>query len=391
MLKFTWKAFVFLLIVDVVRLGGFAEEISPEVMALGESVYLRPGLCSTCHMPDGKGNALIPPLAGSTFWVMGDPSNLINVVHYGVQGPIKVYGAIYDSAMPAQGGMLSTEELAAVLTYVRNSWGNRAGAISVEDIQAIVAETGERGEPWTVRELLKQGGPKPPFEYLPETLLTPAEDRAVIYRNFLKGGSKRSIGIGFPNGVNAAFDADLMQVSNLWRGDFINAGRNWDRRGGGITPPAGEDIVSLRRKRPFAALDSPNTDWPEYEKWDDPYDFSGYELDEQRNPTFAYQYGNVQVTDRLMSRKAGASSIVSRRLMLRSAEEVEGLYFLAAVGREIRKIDRLRFRIDGDFEIGFEAWSGAEPMIRQAGEYQELVLPVSGNGEATLINQYYKW
>jgi mono/diheme cytochrome c family protein len=55
--------------------------------------------------------------------------------------------------MPAMGAALSDEDLAAVLSYIRQSWGNKASAITPDQVKAIRAQVGNRSQPWTAEEL----------------------------------------------------------------------------------------------------------------------------------------------------------------------------------------------------------------------------------------------
>ncbi|HSF44529.1 MAG TPA: PVC-type heme-binding CxxCH protein [Chitinophagaceae bacterium] len=133
--------------------------IKPEVMAAGKEIYLRDGSCATCHQPDGKGlvAAGFPPLAGST-WVTGSEERLIKSVLKGLYGPIEVNGKKYPGQVPMTPfeGMLKDEEMASVLTYVRNSFGNKSApvtALKVKEVRAAVK--GKKGF-YTPEELLKQ-------------------------------------------------------------------------------------------------------------------------------------------------------------------------------------------------------------------------------------------
>jgi mono/diheme cytochrome c family protein len=115
----------------------------------GKAVFAREGACATCHQPDGKGlpGSGFPPLTG-TEWVLGNEDRLIKIVLKGLQGPIEVQGKKYSGQVPMTpfGGMLKDEEVAAVLTYVRNSFGNKAPAITPQKVttvrQAIKDKTG---------------------------------------------------------------------------------------------------------------------------------------------------------------------------------------------------------------------------------------------------------
>lgn len=114
--------------------------IDPAVMAVGKAQYL---ICGACHGQNGEGTALAPPLAGSE-WVKGPVSNLIRIQLRGLEGPIKVAGKEYNFP----GGMAALnyqtdEQIAAVLTYVRNSFGNKASAVSPDQVKALRSEVGK--------------------------------------------------------------------------------------------------------------------------------------------------------------------------------------------------------------------------------------------------------
>ncbi len=92
----------------------------------GKAVFQ--GTCSTCHMQDGAGMAgVFPPLAKSDF-LMADSNRAINIVLNGLTGPVKVNGVDFNGVMPPFTN-LPDHEIAAVLTYVRNSFGNKDGVV----------------------------------------------------------------------------------------------------------------------------------------------------------------------------------------------------------------------------------------------------------------------
>jgi len=114
--------------------------------------------CGACHAPEGQGQPIagIPPLAGSR-WVAGEPDRMIQIVLHGVMGPMEVNGKVYNSMMPAQGLVLSDDQLAAALTHVRSNWGNReTKPVTPEMIAAERERTAQRAAPWEAIELLKQ-------------------------------------------------------------------------------------------------------------------------------------------------------------------------------------------------------------------------------------------
>lgn len=112
--------------------------------------------CSACHGTDGKGatGGAFPPLAGSP-WVEGDPDRAVNVVLFGLHGPVNVAGKVYNLEMPPQGAVLPDDQIAAILTFVRSSWGNQAGPVTPELVKNLRAANRERTTMWTAEEILK--------------------------------------------------------------------------------------------------------------------------------------------------------------------------------------------------------------------------------------------
>ncbi len=112
--------------------------------------------CSACHGADGKGAAggQFPPLAGSP-WAVGDPARAIKIVLLGLNGPVEVNGKTYNLEMPPQGAAMTDDQIAAILTHVRSSWGNKDSAVTTDQVKAVRASLGNRTEHWTAAELLK--------------------------------------------------------------------------------------------------------------------------------------------------------------------------------------------------------------------------------------------
>jgi mono/diheme cytochrome c family protein len=128
-------------------------------IAAGKAIYMRDGYCNTCHQPDGKGleAAGFPPLAGSK-WVTGSEDRLIKLVMKGIYGPIEVNGKKYPGQVPMTpyAGMLNDQEMATVLTYVRNAFGNKAPAVTAEKVKQVRAAIKDKSGFYTPDELLKQ-------------------------------------------------------------------------------------------------------------------------------------------------------------------------------------------------------------------------------------------
>lgn len=117
-------------------------------------------LCGQCHKPDGMGQAgLAPPLVDSE-WVLSDRDRLIKIVLHGLRGPIEVNGQPWDMDMP-QMQILSDDEVANVLTYVRREWEHDAEPVTPADVAKVRARYENRQEAWTAGELAARNADKP--------------------------------------------------------------------------------------------------------------------------------------------------------------------------------------------------------------------------------------
>jgi nitrite reductase (NO-forming) len=104
-----------------------------ERMANGKRVY--ESTCMACHQSNGSGIVgAFPPLAKSDY-LNADRKRAIQVIVGGLSGPVKVNGATYNSVMPAQ--QLNDEDVANVLTYIYNSWGNAGGEVTPSEVKTI--------------------------------------------------------------------------------------------------------------------------------------------------------------------------------------------------------------------------------------------------------------
>jgi len=125
------------------------QEVVLEPLVLGKRLYSN---CRACHQADGQGVAgQFPPLVDSE-WLVNDPETPIRILLNGLEGPIEVRGETYDAAMPAFGRRLTDMQIAAVLTYVRQEWGNDAPAIDAELVASVRAATDRTGV-WSAEAL----------------------------------------------------------------------------------------------------------------------------------------------------------------------------------------------------------------------------------------------
>ena len=132
-----------------------------KVYKLGSQVYQRESHCATCHLAHGNGNGNIyPSLVGSP-WVNGSEERLIKMTLHGLWGKLTVNGKTFDPArgvppMTAFRSLLKDDELAAVLTFVRNTWGNKSSPVSPALVKQVREQTIDRGTFWNPEELLAE-------------------------------------------------------------------------------------------------------------------------------------------------------------------------------------------------------------------------------------------
>jgi mono/diheme cytochrome c family protein len=128
-------------------------------VALGKRLYVQN--CVACHQANGSGlPATYPPLTGSE-WVNGSEERTVRILLHGLSGPITVEGLQFGSAaMPAfgpTGANFKDDKIAAVLTYIRQEWGNKGSPITPEQVAKVRAASADRNKVWSAAELLQIG------------------------------------------------------------------------------------------------------------------------------------------------------------------------------------------------------------------------------------------
>jgi len=102
--------------------------------------------CATCHQPGGTGTATYPPLVANDVVTADDPKPMIGIIVMGKSGPLTVAGKTYNGKMPTWNGQLSNADIAAVASYVRSAWGNKAAPVTEQEVTstgtAVLAAVG---------------------------------------------------------------------------------------------------------------------------------------------------------------------------------------------------------------------------------------------------------
>lgn len=106
--------------------------------AAGEGKAIFESRCASCHQAAGEGiSGTFPPLAGNKDVTAANPTRIIGIVLHGLNTPITVKGTQYNGGMPPWKGALTNADIAAVLTYVRSSWGNKAKPVTEKQVAAV--------------------------------------------------------------------------------------------------------------------------------------------------------------------------------------------------------------------------------------------------------------
>ena len=140
------------------QLADLQPKSGPE-MLIAQGATLFSTYCIACHQATGLGNpGQAPPLVGSP-WVLGTPNRLIRIPNNGLTGPIDVKGQVWNLTMTPFAATLTDEELASILSFIRNNWGNSAPPVTPQQVKAVRDEIGSRARDgsasWTSDELKK--------------------------------------------------------------------------------------------------------------------------------------------------------------------------------------------------------------------------------------------
>jgi len=223
----------------------------------------------------------------------------------------------------------------------------------------------------------------------PEGLSRQSNDVAVFDKaEIVRGRSPvgyRGIGVGYPERLNLAFDADEMALRLLWKDAFASV--NF-----GSFKVSGKNQIAFPPGIPFHRLESMDANWPYKSKTSylfpqsHGYQFRGYRLDEKRRPTFQYEYGDVKVEDFFEDVTEESKGAKFKRTFTFNTPTAQKLfYFRAGVGQQITakpdklyQVDKLQIRITSDHK----------GLIRE-GSPGDLLIPLElPKGKSTLTLEY---
>jgi mono/diheme cytochrome c family protein len=225
-------------------------------------------------------------------------------------------------------------------------------------------------------------------------IILAADKEPIIYRNFIEGVSPRGIAVGYPELVNLCFDAEQCSLALVWHNDFMDASKHWLGRGQGNQRPLGDNILSLVRGVPIAALASVEAPWPTESAASLGYRFRGYRFDKQRRPVFRYDTKLVEVSDEVKPATIRKGPGFERTLTIVQKDPDElapKLWYRAAEGSSIKQLEGEWFQIDERFFIQLQSDGLPGPIVRPNGNRKELVIGVDLLNGKTKIVQRYAW
>jgi cytochrome c553 len=225
-----------------------------------------------------------------------------------------------------------------------------------------------------------------------ESIELKPQTEPIIYRNFIEGAGSRAIGVGYPEGVNLAFDANDMRLAMIWHGAFIDASRHWTGRGAGFEPPLGDDVIPLPGKVPFVTLDQPDREFPTETGREIGYKFLGYTLDPQQRPIFRYSMQNLSIEDHFVPvKETDKRGTLRRTLRFAGSADTSQLWFRAATAGRLDELGQGRYRIDNVWTIVIRSSDSVKPLIRESAGRKELLVPIRLKNRNAEVALDYVW
>lgn len=233
--------------------------------------------------------------------------------------------------------------------------------------------------------------------------LTPRNPgEAIVHRSFVPDAKPRAIGVGYPGAVNLVWDADVLNLAYVYRGEFMDVAPLWNGRGSS-SKPLGRDREIIGPGLPIQILDTLTEPWVPFSETtlkykrdtattDDEitinvrhpdYQFRGYRLDARQFPTFNYDYRKLQVSDRFEPGEIDGVTSLIRTLKIDGVADKQ-TYLRAAVS-DSEEITDSWIGVSDHLKIQI---SGAETVTRRIDGRFETLVPITGDQTLTIA---YRW
>ena len=207
-----------------------------------------------------------------------------------------------------------------------------------------------------------------------------------MLRRKYPGIGKRGIGVGYPGGVNLAFDAEQMRLGLLWKGKFADPAGVWSGQGSGNVRPMGRPITLPLGPE----LDDADQPWVVDDGRPPKHQFQGYELDKERRPTLQYRFDNVDVRDFFLPVvEQGSDEVLLRReLTFTATEDRDRLLFRIGQADKIDDANEGWYSLGPDLKVRLVTPHKVERVDWQEGQRIEVPLTLQAGQQERLILEY---
>lgn len=214
----------------------------------------------------------------------------------------------------------------------------------------------------------------------------------ILMHGFMDMGDRvhtHTAAVGYPEGINFAFDQNNGSVMKIWKGDFLDASTMWLGRGGGNLSLNEDSAVILGDAPSIALLNETDDAWPDSLQERTNYIFNSYRFEEDGYLTFSYQFDQINIEEQMFPDNDGKEL---RRTMLFAFNGLaENLFFRIAEGEIIEELPNNLYQInDKTFYIRLDDEIRDQTMIRNSANGQELIVPIQNTDEFS-INYSYIW
>lgn len=219
-----------------------------------------------------------------------------------------------------------------------------------------------------------------------------ATDEAVMLRRSYPDIGKRGIGVGYPRQVNLAFDAEQLRWGLLWNGEFADPAGVFRSQGHGMVRPLSRNVVRLPKG---PDVDDAAQPWKPEDDRPATHQFRGYELDEQRRPTFLYRFDGIEVSDYAadLAGESPTEPVLRRTLTLTAHKPRRGVSVRLAGGAGATAAAPNRWRVGEQLEIQLveiETPAAVRTAIVQRNDVPQILLLLDvPAGETRVVVEYY--
>ena len=230
--------------------------------------------------------------------------------------------------------------------------------------------------------------PRPPVGAGQNLIELVPVDRPIIYRNFIENAGPRAIGVGYPEGVHLAGDAEALRLALVWRGAFIDAGRHWSGRGQGWQPPLGDGVLTPDLAAVIETLPDATAAWPKEPPRSRGARFLGYTLDAQGRPAFRWSLGGITIEEKFAPALVCKARFLRRTLRLSGRPGEGTTIFRGAVAR-LEDAGAGWWRVDGLWRLRVNGAGAGEPVRHEADGRTELRFPIvwASDGTAEIVEE----